>query len=326
MRLTAHWELKAVALVLAIALYIYTSGQVRVEKTVSVTLSEMSVRGLPGDYQVVSITPREFKVQLSVPTSRLSDLESETVTPRLELRPEQLPLETASWPLTSQLLRLPNDIRIIATEPIDIREVTVQLDRVTEGSLPVELPHLAGLPAGLEANVTLDVTKVRVATGGDTLHLLVRDHEKIRFQDIDLRTIDRGIAAEHKEKLVLTPLPPSQEAPYRVLDSVTATVSIHPLLTSTRELLSAPIQVLSSRDLLRSVEVTLSPPQAALTIHGPENLLKDLKLEALTVFVRLADNLTLETSHELPVEFLVPPGLMIDPAQVRVLLVPVAKP
>lgn len=325
MRLTAHWELKAVALVLAIALYIYTSGQVRVEKTVSVTLSEMSVRGLPGDYQVVGITPREFKVQLSVPTSRLPDLESETVTPRLELRPEQLPLETASWPLTSQLLRLPNDIRIIATEPIDIREVTVQLDRVTEGSLPVELPHLAGLPAGLEASVTLDVTKVRVATGGDTLHLLVRDHEKIRFQDIDLRTIDPGLAAEHQEKLVLTPLPATQEAPYRVLDSVTATVSIHPMLTTTRKL-SAPIQVLSSRDLLHSVEVTLTPPQAALTIHGPENLLKDLKPEALTVFVRLADDLTPETSHELPVEFLAPPGLMIDPAQVRVLLVPVAKP
>lgn len=325
MRITDHWELKAVALVLAVALYIYTSGQVRVDKTMSVTLTEAVVRGLPNDYQVVNITPREFKVQLSVPTSRLSDLESETVSPRLELRPEQLVGLSASWPLTSHLLRLPNDIRIIATEPADIREVTVQLDRITEGSLPVEPPHLAGLPAGLEASLSLDVSMVRVTTGGGALDLLSRDHERIRFQDVDLRAIDPGLTTERVEKLVLTPLPSPQETPYRVLGSVTATITIHPLLGMTREL-SAPIQVLGSRDLLRSVEVTLTPPRAALTVRGPENLLKDLKPESLTVFVRLADDLTPDANHDLPVEFLSPSWLVIDPVQVRVLLTPVTKP
>ncbi len=325
MRITDHWELKAVALVLAVALYIYTSGQVRVEKTISVTLTELAIRGLPSDYQVVNITPREFKVQLSVPTSRLTDLESEAVAPRLELRPEQLVAESASWPLTSHLLRLPNDIRIIATEPADIREVTVQLDRVTEGSLPVEVPHLVGLPAGLEASISLDVTMTRITTGGDTLDLLSRDHERIRFQDVDLRAIDPGLASERQEKLVLIPLPAPQETHYHVLGSVTATITIHPLLSMTREM-SAPIQVLGGRDLLRSVEVILTPPRAALTVRGPENLLKDLKPESLTAFVRLADDLTPEANHDLPLEFLSPSWLAIDPVQVRVLLTPAAKP
>lgn len=325
MRIADHWELKAVALVLAIALYIYTSGQIRVEKTVSVTLTEIAVRGLPSDYQVVSMTPREFKVQLSVPTSRLSDVESDMMSPRLELRSEQLVAENATWPLTSQLLRLPNDIRIIATEPADIREVTVVLDRVSESSLPVELPHLAGLPAGLEASVTVDVSMARVSAGGDTLDLLRRDHERIRFQDIDLRSVDPGITGAKKELLVLIPLPAPQETPYRVLGNVTATVLIHPLLGMTREL-SAPIQILAGRDLVRSVDVTLTPPRAALTVRGPENLLRDFKPEALTAFVRLDVDLTPEVAHDLPLEFLSPSWLDIDPVQVRVLLTPIAKP
>ncbi len=325
MRITAHWELKAVALVLAVALYIYTSGQVRAEKTLTVTITENAIRGLPADYQVVGIAPREFKVQLSVPTSRLIDLETETIIPRLDLRPEQLATEEASWPLTSALLRLPNDIRIIATEPPDIREISLRLDRITEGSLPVELPHLSGLAAGLEAVVKLDQTMVRIAAGGDVLEVLHRDHERIRFQDVDLRAVDPELGGERQERLVLTPLAAPQETPYKVLGQVQAVITIRPLLSMTKEL-SAPVALLASRDLLRSVRIDLTPPRVALTVRGPENLLKSLKPESLTAFVRLADDIAPEASTELPVEVLAPPWLVVEPARVRVTTAPLAKP
>ena len=325
MNLMAHWELKAVALVLAVALFIYTSGQVRVDKTMSVTITEASVRNLPQDYQVVNITPREFKVLLSVPTSRSADIEAETVSPVLELRAESLAAKNVSWLLTSHLLRLPNDVRITGTEPADIREVTVQLDRVIEGSLPVEPPHLVGLPPGLDADIALDVTMAQVSAGGDTLELLHHDRERIRFQDVDLRTVDPKLTGERKERMVLTPLAAPQETPYRITAPISATVTIHPLLGMTREL-SAPIQLLAGRDLLRSVDLTLTPPRATLTVRGPENLLKDLTPEALTAFVRLPDDLGPDTSQDLPVEILAPSWLVVQPVRVRVAAIPLKKP
>lgn len=325
MKLTAHWELKAVALVLAVALYIYTSGQVRVEKTVAVVIADTAVRGLPGDYQVVNLTPREFKVVLSVPTIRLADLENENLAPRLEVRPEQLATKSASWPLTSHLLRLANDIRIESTEPADIREITVQLDRITEESMPVEPPHLSGLPAGLDATVRLDQTLVRVAAGGAVLELLKRDRERVRFQDIDLHTIEATLVGERQERLFLTPLAAPSETPYRVLGQIAATITIRPLLAMTKEM-SASVQILGGKDLLRSVEVTLTPPRVSLTVRGPENLLAQLKPEDLTAFVRIKDDLAPDTSHDLPVEVLAPPWLAVDPAQVRVAISGLTKP
>jgi hypothetical protein len=325
MNLTAHWELKVVALVLAVALYIYTSGQVRVEKTVTVALSESSVRGLSGDYQVVSITPRDFKVLLSVPSSRLPDVEGEALTPRLDLRPEHLQAEEGTFLLTSALLRLPNDIRIIATEPSDLREVSVKLDRITEGSLPVESPHLAGLAAGLDATVRLDATMVRVAAGREVLEVLHRDHERIRFQEIDLRAVDPELTGEHEERLELTPIAAPQETPYRVLGKITATITVRPLLGLTKEL-AVPLQVLASRDLLRSMDVTLTPPRAQLVVRGPENLLRNFKPEGLTAYVRLPDDLSSDSVHELPIDVLAPPWLVVEPARVRVSVSPVVKP
>jgi len=325
MKLTAHWELKAVALVLAVALYLYTSGQVRVEKTFTVIINDTAVRGLPGDYQVVNLTPREFKVVLSVPTVRLSDLENESLMPRLEVRPEQLATKSAAWPLTSHLLRLANDIRIESTEPADIREIAVQLDRITEDSMPVELPHLSGLAAGLDATVRLDQTLVRVAAGGAVLELLKRDRERVRFQDIDLHFIEAGLTGEHQERLFLTPLTAPSETPYHVLGQIAATVTIRPLLAMTKEM-SAPVQVLCGKDLLRSVEITLTPPRVTLTLRGPENLLAQLKPEDLTAFVRLKDDLAPDASQDLPVEVLAPPWLAVDSAQVKVAISSLAKP
>jgi hypothetical protein len=326
MSLTTHWELKIVAMVLAVALYVYTSGQVRVERTVTVTVSDTGVKGLPTDYQVVGITPREFKVQLSVPTSRLSDLESTAIVPRLEIRPEHLAAREALWPLTSFLLQLPNDIRIESTEPPDVREISLRLDRVVEGTLAVEPPHLAGLQAGLDASIKLETTLARIAAGGDVLEVLHRDHERVRFQDVDLRSVPANLTAERQERLILTPLAPAQETPYQVLDPIRALITVRPIMGLAREL-SVPVKLLAGKDLLRSIEVTLTPPRVALTVRGPENQLAALTSEAMTAFVRLPDDIAPDAAaRELPVEVLAPGWLIVEPATVRIAISPWSKP
>ena len=101
--------------------------------------------------------------------------------------------------------------------------------------------------------------------------------------------------------------------------------TIQPPLSAIQTL-SASVQILGSKDLLRSIDVVLTPPRVALTVRGPENLLAQLKPEDLTAFVRVKDDLAPDTTHDLPVEVLAPPWLAVDPAQVKVAISGLNKP
>ncbi len=68
-RLVEHWELKVVALVIAVALWLYTNGQVRIERSVNVVVAPSAVLSLPDGYRVTSITPQNFTINISVPVS-----------------------------------------------------------------------------------------------------------------------------------------------------------------------------------------------------------------------------------------------------------------
>ncbi len=318
MSILAHWELKVVAGVLAVALYIYTSGQVRIERTVTVPVAEAPVRGLPGDYQVVEVQPREFKVRLSVPSSRLPEMEADTILPRLELRPDQLAAEQADFPLTSHFLHLSNDIRIEATEPADIRSVHLRLDRITEAILPVDPPHLVGLPNGLVAAVQLDATMVPVRAAGALLDRLRSEHLRIRFQDIPLNAIPADLTGERIERIELAALPAPADMPYEVMRKVFAVVAIRPVLGN-RRLLTMPVALLGDRDLLRTVMVEVMPPLVNLTVRGPENLIRALHPEDLTVFVQIKADQLPNTTREIPVQVLAPEGVEFDRPQVRVI-------
>ncbi len=318
--LTAHWELKLVAGVLAVALWVYTSGQVRVERTVTITAGDAPVKGLPSDYQAVQIRPREFKVRLSIPLSRQAETELDTLVPRLEVRPDQLGGGVVSFPLTSALLRLPNDVRIEATEPENVRELEVVLDRIAEGLLPVDPPRLSGLPEGLEASATVDASLVRVQAATTVLERLRSESYRVRFQDIPLGHLPATLEGPRTEHCVLVPLVPPMESPYRLLQPLSADIVIRPTAGEQRTV-TLPLTLAATSELWKSTGIEPAQTRITTVIRGPVNLLKDLQPERdLTAVVLLRDDLPTNGIQQLPVRILGPAWLVADPVTAAVAL------
>ncbi len=310
--ITDHWELKLVAIVVAIALYTYTAGQVRVERTVPVSLTEAAVKGLPPEFQVTSIEPREFKVLLNIPSSRLVDLTDGGLSPRLDIEPEQLAAGVATFPLTSRVLRLSDDVRVVATEPAELKELTVRFDRIGESELSVDEPRLVGLPAGLDAEVSIEPTMAHLRAPASVLERLAQERHRVRFHEIPLDHLDPGLTGERIEVVPLIPLPPPAESPYSVVTKVTARVVIRPLPGLAKQV-ELPVQVLSDPSLLRSVRIAVDPPLITVELRGPENLLRELPgEEGLRAFVPVKPSLAMDERHPLTVIIQAPPGITVS--------------
>ena len=319
MRIFAHWELKSVSLVLAVALWLYTAGQVRVERTIEITVTDQAIVGLPDDHQLTTVTPREFKVRLSVPTNRLAELGGDTIVPRLQLSPDGVRQRNQSFPITSAVLGLTSDIRIDAIEPENVREISVALDQIAEGDFDVEPPPIGGLPSGIEATAPqTDVTRVRLRAPAAELERMRAAGLRVRFQAVTLDGTDALLARPRQERIALTPV----EAPYKVLRTVYAIFTVRPR-PGVPKVVTVPVEVLGSRDLLRSMAVDIDQPRLSLTLRGPENLLTALRPETdLVAYVRLRDDLSTGEAHELPVMVVAPPWMAVEPALVRVTLNP----
>nr|MBA2480333.1 hypothetical protein [Planctomycetota bacterium] len=303
---TAHWELKVVAIVLAAALWIYTSGQVRSERSVDVQLRPNLVTGLGDTYQITSITPIEFRVTLSVPSSRSEELQPQVLTPRLEIRANALGSRSQTFPITSSTLGLTNDVRILRTEPESLREIVVKWDSIIEYDMPVEMPELINVPPGMTADVKLDRTIVRVRAAND----VIDRRQKVRFQPIDLGVISDPKAMVGEEQRII--LRKVSGLPYNVEQDLGATVVLKPLPAS-MVVPAVPVQVLMAREDIGRYRVELVPAVVNLTVHGPENLLKTLKPASdITAYVDLRGASDLNVARDLPVSILGPAWLTSD--------------
>jgi hypothetical protein len=102
-----------------------------------------------------------------------------------------------------------------------------------------------------------------------------------------------------------------------VVGGITATVTIAPIQAVAKEL-SAPVEILADKELLRSVDIGIAPPRVLLTVRGPANLVGRLTPTDVTAYVRLPADVTPGQGIELPVQVVAPSGMTIETGTVTV--------
>lgn len=312
--LTVNWQLKLVALFLAIALWFYTSGQARVSRTFTVKIPDNAVLGLGDEYRIASVTPREFTVEIDGPSAALRDLRGDVLTPRLEISARALEEGRQSFPITNAVLGLEPDLRIEGINPASVEDIAVAFGRVVTAELIVDLPNLVDVPPGLEPSISLEEGTVTVSGPEVAIQELVQ-RKRLPFAPVPLSGVDPMLAKPWTMRRALTPIvPPSVQA-----SPVYANVTLKPL-DGVKSQISVPVQLLAPPDFLAKHRVELSQQQVVVTVRGPSNLLAALKPEDLIAYVNLRRPLELNQAKEIPVELVAPPWLTAEPAAVRVTL------
>lgn len=312
-RLIEHWELKLVALVVAVALWLYTNGQVRVERTLNVIVNRTAVQSLPADYRVNAIEPQGFTVKVSVPMNQAGSLRN-PIVPNLVIGGDAVMRGEQRFPITSNLLGLDDDLRIERIEPENLSEVRVAFALITEDYLPVEVPAIKGLPDGIQATLAIEPTRVRVRGTREQLDQLKARGQRLVFDPIVLDGVDPTLQVARKEVVALT----HQDQNLEVIDRVTATVTLSPQQGATKEV-AVPVQLLAAKDFTSRFTVELSQPQVVLTLHGPASLLSGLQAESeLTAYVALRPTIELGVPVEVPVGVMGPSWATYDPVTIRV--------
>lgn len=313
--LWGNWELKLVSLVVALALWTYTSGQVRVERQVRVVLRSEQIRDLPSGLQAAGVEPEEFVAVLSVPTSELASLREGALRPVIALRDRREP-GRVELPLTGRLLGLDSDLRLLRTEPAGLTAITVRLSAIATAMLPAEAPAVAGLPAGIAAEVVLDRTQVEVSGPREMVQQAESDMRQIRFAPVRLAGIDAAMVAPREERVALVPLP-DQPQP---VQPVHARIVLKPA-RSLSLVLRAPVAVLFSPSDAGRWRLE-AEPQVELRLTGPEAAIRALRGEDLVAWVDLHAGNLAEGERILPVSVQLPPGIAAEPAQVAIRLRP----
>ncbi len=312
-RLIEHWELKVVALVIAVALWLYTNGQVRIERSVNVVVAPSAVLSLPDGYRVTSITPQNFTINISVPVSQVGSLRNSLV-PHLQISGDAVLRGEQSFAITSSMLGLEDDLRIDRIEPENVHEIRVTFALITEDYLLVEVPAIVGLPAGVEATLAIEPTRVRVKGTREQLDDLKSRHQRVAFDAIVMNGIDPAMQSGRKEVVNLSP----KDAQLDVIDRVTARVTLSPQLGATKEV-GVPVQILAPKDFTSRFAIELSQPQVVIGLTGPANLLSGLRPETeLTAYVALRSTIELGVPVEVPVGVLGPTWATYNPVTIRV--------
>lgn len=313
--LTAHWELKLVALVIAIALWLYTNGQVLHERSIVIRLPDAAVHSLPDDYRVTDIQPqgREFTVKVSLPENMLHSLTSDAMIPRLVISADALSSGMQTFPITNRILGLDDDIRIVRVEPESVQDIRVLFAAVTADYLPVESPRLVGVPEGLDASVVLDQTRVRVSSTRAEIDRMRHADQKLVPEPIVLDDLDPLLQQVRQEHLKLS----ISSTKLTVLDQVTATIILRPVIRS--KAFSLPVHVLAPHDVFSRYQIELSQPVVSISVRGPENLLHALHPDIdMTAYVNLSHLPQPGVPIDIPVSVIAPPSLSCETVTIRV--------
>ncbi len=311
--LTDRWELKLIALGLAVALYFFTSNQITDVRSFTITIDKSNVV-LPEGYIPSEVRPEKMDVRLQGPRSLLDALESDDIKAQLVVADTALHERRQNFDVTARLLGLPGSISLDSQPP----PITVRFAPRVERSLPFDdRPEVIGIPEGLRYSLEFEITHV-VVTGPEDVVDRLAEAGKLPVYPIELSGIDPDLAQTIRKRMpVMFKLDnPSVSIP----DSRSVYVNV--VVEPGRDEISTPplpVRVLLLVDDLRTYDVALSPEVVVFKVSGPTNRLAKFKpAEQIRAFVDLSDPDEIEVPYEQAVSVEAPSWMSVKSQTVTV--------
>lgn len=310
---SSNWQMKIVALIFAVVIYLYTARQVSQEATLDVVCEPNAVIGLPDDYRVASVNPREFSVRVSGPAAVLRRLrESAKVKPRLELSAEAISAGKQSFPVTTTLLGIDAEVRIL-----DPHEITVGIGRVETQDMWVEPPRLVRVPSGIRATLTLERDRVKVTGADSALAALNATHQRLQFKAVNLDGVQSAISEPTERRIFLEP----DVGVGIQVEEVTARLLLTPVGVR-RQQVTIPVRILGDPQVLAEHRVTLAAPQVTLSLRGPARIMDEFDAQSgLNAWVDLR-GMSGSQTKDLPVVVDGPDWIQVEPVSLAVTIAP----
>jgi len=249
-RLTADWPLKAVALVVAFALWVTITGEDRVVKDLAIPL-EIQLRD---EHIMAGSPPTEVTVRVEGPRTVIRNLDPIELAVRLDLQSAAPGARVVQFS-DSALFGLPKRVNVTFFEP---DRVTLVLDRRMRRELPVVADLTGSPPEGYTVYRTRVRPAVLTVEGPESV---VRSLDQLRTDPLQLDhrtrafTAQLGAVPDRPEVRIVDPRPLEVRV---VIDTVPVTRTFEDVVVQPHD---------------PSSPTTIDPPTTRVTLKGPEDLL-----------------------------------------------------
>ncbi|TVR44934.1 MAG: hypothetical protein EA402_05685 [Planctomycetota bacterium] len=309
-----RWQLKFLALLMAVALYLFTGTQITVERTFTIQVLPEQLRGLPANYRLSTpLVPNEFSVTIAGPQRQIEDVVAQDLAPMLTVTTDGLTAGFQEFNITERLLRL-NPAFTLRSRSVD--RIRAEFARVIEDVLTLEgRPAISGLAEGLRAEVSLVRSQVLVQGPANVIASL-RERGRVPVRPIDLSDVSATISEMQELRVPL--VIQVGDAPVRTVEQPEAVVRVSPA-PETRVIGPVPVHALAPPDILARYEIEITPPVVALTVSGPVNRLREQDpVQILRAYVDVGDARRGAIGEERTVRVLAPSWLTTTTTTVRV--------
>lgn len=315
-RLFTDWEIRIVALGLAVMVYLFTGNVIEVDQTHTIRIGSQHIVGLSEDYQVQAVSPSEVVVELRGPRNVMEQFDPSELLPRIDFSTRDIQPGDHVFDITARLLQLPPELGLRHSSDGRVR---VEIGRMVRVAVPVSVQledFSFARVQGVVRTFDLDRTNIEVF-GPEDVIARIEQQGGIRIEPTVLNTGEQTALSEARE---LRGVPLRLDLPDGVTSEVSAvTATILVLPKPEERQLSLPLQVLASYEFLSRYRVELHQPEVALTLIGPAQRVRALDPATdLIAYIDLAGEPSLDVPHSRTVRVLAPPWLSVGPAQARI--------
>jgi YbbR domain-containing protein len=261
--LTRNISLKLLSLLIAFGLWAFVNfGERDAEESLRVALE---LRNIPGDLMITSPRVDFIDVRVVGPRTLLGRIDRNRLSIGLDLngvRPGP-----AVFRVDAESLNLPRGVKVVRINPA---QVTLELERVAEKSVPVRLRLRGKPPPDLQVEDT-EVSPASVQLSGPESY--VRRIDAVNTEPYDLSDAEAGTIEEE------LPLEPVGEYMSLSATRVAAQIRVEEIEV-TREFDRVPVHVRNTTYRFR-----VRPENVRLTLRGPKRLLGKLEPNQVPVYI-----------------------------------------